>query len=124
MEIHAGIRARLDSMRQMEDGWLEGEGIAPSSEGLDWLADSFRRYFPEDAPRPFLYPTEDGGIQVEWSLGAWRVSWEVDLESRMGEWTEIHVKTDQIEERRLRADEPEVWAWVSRRLREMSEDSG
>ena len=29
------IRTQLDSMRNMEDGWLEGGGIAPNADRLD-----------------------------------------------------------------------------------------
>ena len=42
------IRARLDSMRNLADGWLEGAGIAPSPGGLDWLAEAFARQYPEE----------------------------------------------------------------------------
>ena len=60
--------AQLDELRLLQDGWLEGEGIAPPSAGLDWLHDAFDRHFPDEAPLPYLYPTETGGVQAEWVL--------------------------------------------------------
>ena len=44
------IPARLDEFRRMKGGWLEGEGVAPSLDGLDWLALTFERHFPDDLP--------------------------------------------------------------------------
>lgn len=32
------ILPRLDEFRALEDGWLEGHGVAPSPTGLDWFA--------------------------------------------------------------------------------------
>ena len=64
------IRSQLDSMRTMKDGWLEGGGVAPSPGGLDWLAQVFATHYPDDCPRPYLYPTEAGGVQAECVAGA------------------------------------------------------
>ena len=48
--------ARLDEFRNMRNGWLEGEGSAPSHAGMDRLADSFDRYSPDETPLPYTYP--------------------------------------------------------------------
>ena len=50
LQTSPNIAARLDEFRDMRNGWLEGEGSAPSPAGLDWLADSFTRHFPEGGP--------------------------------------------------------------------------
>ena len=42
------IPARLDEFRDLKDGWLEGEGVAPNLDGLDWLVATFDRHFPND----------------------------------------------------------------------------
>lgn len=39
------VPARLDEFKDMKDGWLGGEGMAPSHDGLDRLADMFVRHF-------------------------------------------------------------------------------
>ena len=114
------IRARLDSIRKIRDGWLEGGGLAPSPDGLDWLAETFAAHYPDDCPRPYLYPTEDGGVQAEWSLAPWSVSWEINLESRLGEWFALNLTTDQSHERQLRCDAPADWEWLVRQIRDMS----
>lgn len=118
------IRARLDSMRNLEDGWLEGAGIAPNVGGLDWLAEAFARQYPEQTPRPYLYPTAEGGVQAEWSFTGWRASLEVDLSSHGGNWFALNLETDSAEERQLRCDEAADWQWLVRRIHDMSRGLG
>ena len=114
------IRSQLDSMRTMKDGWLEGGGAAPSPGGLDWLAEVFARHYPEGSPRPYLYPTEEGGVQAEWSPSHGRVSLEINLESRRGNWFALSLETDNADERQLRCDEASDWRWLVRRIDRMS----
>ena len=116
------IRSQLDSMRNMEDGWLEGGGVAPRAGGLDWLDEAFARHYPEGSPRPHLYPTEEGGVQAEWSLSHWRVSLEINLESRCGNWFALDLETDDVDERQLRCDEASDWQWLVRQLHGLSRD--
>jgi len=73
------IPSRLDDLRNLRDGWLDGKGTAPAAEGLHWLTGEFDKRFPEDLPLPFLYPTPEGGIQAEWRLPPFEVSLEIDL---------------------------------------------
>ena len=114
------IRSQLDSMRTMKDGWLEGGGVAPSPGGLDWLAEAFARHYPEGSPQPYLYPTEEGGVQAEWSPSHGRVSLEINLESRCGNWFALNPETDNADERQLRCDEASDWQWLARRIHGMS----
>lgn len=118
------IRAHLDSMRNLADGWLEGAGIAPSAAGLDWLAEAFARQYPEESPRPYLYPTAEGGVQAEWSFECWRVSLEINLKSHRGNWFALDLETDSAEERELRCDETPDWQWLVRRIHDMSRGAG
>lgn len=107
-------------MRNMDDGWLEGGGVAPSADGLDWLAETLESNLGEDSPRPYLYPTEDGGVQAEWSLSNWRVSLDINLQSRSGDWFALNLETDNAEEREFRCDKVSDWQWLVRRIHDMS----
>lgn len=115
------IPAQLDSMRDLDNGWLEGSGLAPKADGLDWLAETFRLNYPDDAPRPHLYPTEEGGVQAEWSLAHWRVSLEINLQTRCGNWFALNLETDDVDERQLRCDETPDWQWLVRRIHDLSQ---
>lgn len=72
---------RLDELRNLKD---EGHGKAPSSDGLDWLAEFFQDSYPADLPLPYLYPMEDGGISAEWEVGDKEIDVEIDLDNRRG----------------------------------------
>ena len=63
---------RLDSFKNVADGWLDGHGIAPSDPAIAAAREILARLLVDsDAPRPSVYPTPDGGVQAEWILGIW-----------------------------------------------------
>ena len=129
------IRARLDHFRKLEDGWADGiqhasdwgsgYGKAPSDSGLDWLADTFTSHYPEDLPRPDLYPTPEGGVQAEWSLGKQEISLEVNLETHMSYWHRSDFTDkfcdDNDEEHHLSLDEKKNWDWFIAEIRRFAE---
>jgi hypothetical protein len=103
------IPARLDEMRLLRDGWLEGSGKGPSHEGLDWLARAFSQFYPDDLPLPFLYPTAEGAVQAEWTLGPAEITLEIDLETRRGNWHALNTETDAEAARELNLGEANDW---------------
>lgn len=117
------IKRRLTELRDLKDGWADGMqnvrdwgsgfGKAPSQDGLDWLAAQFERFYPNDAPRPRIYPTPEGGVQVEWSLG----DLEIDIDAHTAEWFSADLNADSSEERILNLDNPTDWQWVTNQLR-------
>lgn len=114
------VGLQLDEMRSMKDGWLEGAGLAPANAGLDWLTRAFDRHFPSDAPPPYLYPTETGGVQAEWSLGPNEVTLEVDLKTHRGEWHALNMETDAVSERTLNCESNDDWGWLSAEIETMN----
>ena len=117
------IPARLDELRSLQDGWLEGQGEAPSPEGLDWMSQALGQYYPEDLQLPFLYPTAEGEIQVEWSLGPNEVTLEVDLIAHSGQWHVLNMETDKEESRTLTLDDATDWEWLVEQIRLMTGDA-
>jgi len=114
------VGGRLDELRVMKDGWLDGKGLAPAPAGLDWLANAFEERYPEDLPLPFLYPTAEGGIQAEWSHDPNEVSIEIDLASKTGEWHLLSMQTQTEETRSLKLDQDNDWKWLIARIREIA----
>ena len=115
---------RLDELRNMEDGWLDGGGAAPCHAGLDWLASSFERHFPRDLPLPYIFPTPEGGVETEWSIGRHSVILEVDLDSRQGDWLRFDKQSDEEDAHLLDLADSSRWEWLTseiRRLVELSE---
>ena len=103
------ISMQIAELRLVEDGWLEGEGKAPSDAGLDWLLAIITRHFPNDAPPPHLYPTETGDVQAEWSLGSREITLEVNLDTHSAEWHVLDIRSGQVDERIVDCDSGEDW---------------
>ena len=117
------IAARLDEFHLLRDGWLDGKGIAPASDDLVWLTDRFETFYPDDLPFPFLYPTAEGGIQAEWSLGKNEISLEVSFDGRRGEWHSLDVETQAESTRNLNLEEQADWQWVVQQIRDVAGDA-
>lgn len=113
------ITSQLDELRSLEDGWLEGGGVAPSHGGLDWLIQSFERHYPSSLPRPYLYPTEEGGVQAEWVFGGIDIEVRIDLSTRRGAYLWLDESTE--EERELDLADGADWGWLVSVVREHAE---
>lgn len=116
------ISLQLDDIRALENGWLDGNGRAPSEAGIDWIESKLYRYLPSGFPRPYLYPTEAGGVQLEWSVESNEVSIEVSLESHLGVWHELNLRPElnlqspDERERELNLDQSSAWEWIIRQI--------
>ena len=104
------VPARLDELRLLRDGWFEGSGSAPTSTGLDWLSNEFAQSYPEDLTLPFVYPTFEGGIRLEWSLGSHDVTLDIDLATHAARLHALNLSSDEEREEELNLDEPTEWA--------------
>lgn len=111
----SGILARLDELRALEDGWYDGYGSAPSTQGLDWLGQQAARNLG-GAPAPYIYPTPEGSVQFEWDIGSFRPSLEIDLETRVGEWHCLDLDADEAHERELQLERLQDWQWLAEQL--------
>ncbi|HEX3529257.1 MAG TPA: hypothetical protein VH988_19545 [Thermoanaerobaculia bacterium] len=117
------ISARLEELRLLKDGWCEGSGSAPASAGIDWLSDAFARSYPEALPLPHVYPTSEGGIRLEWTLGPHDVTLDIDLEKH--EATLHALNLDSVEEREdeLNLAEPAVWVRLIEQIQRIAGES-
>ena len=110
------VRSRLDEFRKLEDGWLDGQGLAPSQSGLDWLTDSFDRHYPPEIGLPHLYPTFEGGIQAEWSFPTREINLEVNLQTHQADWYNLDLESDEDEIKTLNLDDDDMWGWIARKV--------
>lgn len=124
---------QLEDMKELEDGWAdgmqpaakwgEGFGLAPSPMGLDWLAAQFYAHYAYNLPQPYLYPTPEGGVQAEWSLGTNEVSLEINLENHKAEWHCLDLQTWQDSEHVLTLDDEAAWGWLVQELHRLGLES-
>lgn len=105
------IFTQCESLLRLSDGWLDGEGKAPSKSGVHWVAEQIKSHFPSEAT-PYLYPTLEGGVRAEWSAGDWEFSLEINLETRSGYWHALCMNDVTDEEQSLDLNRQDHWDWV------------
>jgi hypothetical protein len=108
--------SQLEELKVLKDGWYDGKGYAPLAGGLDWLAAVVNERYSDSLPLPYVYPVAEGGVRLEWTLGANEVSLEIDFRDRAGEWHCLNLETDDEEARPLKLDTTEGWDWMVGRL--------
>ena len=114
----ANFASRITELRAIKDGWLDGEGLAPKSAILNWLSQDFASAYPQDLPLPYLYPTEEGGVEPEWSIKPWEITLEIEDEDCKAYWHEMNMKTHETTEKDLKLKVNEDWQWMIARIRE------
>lgn len=98
--------ARIDELRLLKVGWLDGRGLVPSTAEFDWLEGFFADFYPPTLPSPYIYPTEDGGVQLEWRTGNQDLSLEIDLAGLSGDLHGLNIETQQEMSEVLSLDDP------------------
>jgi hypothetical protein len=111
------VRARVEELRSLRHGWLDGKGLAPSSAALDWIASAFEERYPDELRLPYLFPTPAGRVLAEWSLGPWSLSLGIDPAAKRGEWHALNINTDDEVERELDLATNDGWAWLAQQVR-------
>ena len=113
------IGVRLAELKLLERGWLDGKGLPPSHEGLDWLAGVFDCEFPADLPLPYLYPTAEGGVRAEWSHLPYELSLDIDLTKRVGSWHSLNLEDDAENTKTLNLAQAKEWEWLAEEVRRL-----
>lgn len=58
--------ARITELAGLRQGWLNPDSDTPSREALDAIEELLLACVDEGIPRPSIYPSADGGVQLEW----------------------------------------------------------
>jgi hypothetical protein len=88
---HPSVAERIDELRQLEDGWLDGEGEAPDDLCLDILESDLREH---KLPCPYIYPTVDGNVTLEWERPNGRsLVLEIDFDLGEGELFGVGIRS-------------------------------
>ncbi|MEQ9588013.1 MAG: hypothetical protein RJS97_08675 [Parvibaculaceae bacterium] len=111
------VGIRIEELKQLQPGWLDGKGEALDADGLQWLVEAFATQFADDATLPYLFPTPEGNVLAEWSLGPNSVSLEIDLRNRSAEWHVLNVDTDHEDTGEFDLNSATDWERIAANLR-------
>ena len=113
---HLDIQARLEELRLLKQGWLDGEGEAFDPAGMDWLEASVREHYSTGLPSPRIYPSPGGQILFEWKIDSRAASLEIDPENRTGYWHVLDTETKQDSDEDIDLATADGWGTLARRL--------
>lgn len=68
-KIWKGLRRdkRIKYLESIKEGWLDGDGLPVKSDVIKQVRNGLDNY-PDNLPEPYMYPTHDGGIFIEWYI--------------------------------------------------------
>jgi hypothetical protein len=110
------VAARLQELSLLEDGWLNGEGLAPKKQDLQWFATNFENFYHPTLPLPFLYPTITGGVQAEWAGDGYDVSLTVELPAKKAFYQYLDHTNNRVEEMALDLAKGVDWQLLNTKL--------
>jgi hypothetical protein len=113
------IVVRIEELKLLKRGWLDGKGEALDPQKLDWVVEAFKNYYANDAKLPYLFATPEGQLLAEWSLGENSISLEIDLGTRNADWHVLNLTSDDEELRQLDLNKSESWEWLSNAVKDM-----
>lgn len=117
------VPRRIQELQSLRDGWLDGKGVAPSSYGLEWFLAQYQLRYPPDLPEPRLYPTPEGGLRAEWSVGRRELSLDITLATRDAAWHRLDLDTDAEHEEPVPLFAPDGWTRLVDLVRAAAEDN-
>jgi hypothetical protein len=101
-EFYPNPRSQLETIKNLKDGWLDGEGKSFQQSDVDvsqkWLKNLLKT---GDIPAPFIYPAENSVIECEWSFGYWEISFSFLLAQKAVVLQAAHVNSQAVQEDRL-----------------------
>lgn len=68
---------RVAELSEIRDGWLDQTTPSPSAEAIDFLELLLAKCVERNLRRPLMYPSGEGGIQLEWRDDASSVEIEI-----------------------------------------------
>lgn len=87
---------QIHELKDLEPGWLEGDGEVPDPAALDWWGILWEDYFG-GIPNGYLFPCEEGDIIVEWKIPQRAMNLQIDLTKKRGRLFTMDKKTWEAE---------------------------
>jgi len=114
---HYPLTSAIEKLASLNDGWLEGHGVAPIADNLNSLSAGMAESFPNDLEYPSVTATEDGNVVLEWIRPHTRIELEVNFTDRKLELYATSLKSKKFEEKTFTTEQwQDAFARVSELL--------
>jgi hypothetical protein len=67
VSLSPALKQRVNELAQLRNGWLDGEGLAPSPAAIQSLHRVLTLLATARLPEPALFPSPEGHIEMQWS---------------------------------------------------------
>jgi len=90
---------QIASLAKLDNGWYDEESRKYEPEELRWAANLLGSVLDTFAlPTPYIYPTPDGLVRAEWSLGDAEVIVNINLSNQSAEAIAALAGSDDVDE--------------------------
>lgn len=110
------IGARLDELRQLKRGWFDGKGEAFDPNALAWLEEMMTLYYPDELPPPYIYPTPEGNLLLEWEDESFDITLEIDLSTKKGWLHILDLSMEEDEDKNFDLSDQKGWEALVKKL--------
>lgn len=108
---------RLEELKALKSGWFDGfQGRELRKEAVEWLSDIFTSHYADSLKLPATFPTIEGNIQMEWSIGNWEISLLIDLSTKKGTYEQLDIYTDEEVNWELDMKKGSSWEYLNKSI--------
>jgi len=100
------LAARFDEITTLEEGWHDGDGRSLATEAMQGIAEKITATYPDSLPLPYIYPTQDGTLLLEWEVSD-SPSLEFDADLSQARYCDLSMEDDA--ERLFELSNEEGW---------------
>jgi hypothetical protein len=108
-EANRTIAQQLEAYGAVADYPDDPDVRPPRPEDVTWVGGKLEEHWLTDMPIPFIFPTEYGGLNIEWYVGYAEHSLEVDFANHTGIWAWWDSKSDRVHEETLNLKQDANW---------------
>ena len=108
-EASRTIARQLEDYASTADYHNDPDVQPPRPEDVAWVGGKLEEHWLTEMPIPFIFPTEYGGLNIEWYVGHAEHSLEVDFANHTGVWAWWDSESDRVHEETLNLKQATDW---------------
>lgn len=115
------LMKNFKDLRSMKRGWLDGEGEIPSRQAITWILRKCSKQ-RETFLTAIAFLTTLGDIELDWEIGDYRPSLEIDGDKKVGVWACLDLETNEFAYETIDLSSDDVWAWLNDQLESCTQE--